>query len=415
MKRMAFYLILIMVFSAAYQSAVATKFLNSKSPGFEIDTVYDDDVFISAFKIKFDSKINGDLFSFSYEMVQTDTVAGNFMAFANSVQNLGAVTGSYRAFARSMSCNGAIGRNLLLFGQEISVGPQAHVGRGADLFGENIICQGTIDGDLSISAKNAVVSGIIGGNLTFNGDSLTINPNTTIAGNLNYSSPNRASIGEGSAISGEVTWKRDEEQKPEKEEGNAWTTLTWLISVRGYIIFSSVLWLIILILSIIPVPWWLISIFLWFTLAVSGNILIVLNKRRAWATEKILKDRLFPSMGLGFIIFFLVPVVTLILFMTAVAAPLAMILIMLFGIAMFIGGIYASLFFGRLLCKMMGAGSANAPGNLCFTIGMTIMVVLSFIPVLGYIIMMIILMTGLGALIQSYTRAGQTDTASASS
>src|SRR3989304_824663 len=74
----------------------ATRYLNSEKPDSQIDTVYDDDVFISGFKIKFDSKVNGDLFSFSYEMVQTDSINGNLNVFANSVQSLGPVAGSFR-------------------------------------------------------------------------------------------------------------------------------------------------------------------------------------------------------------------------------------------------------------------------------------------------------------------------------
>jgi hypothetical protein len=75
---------------------------------------------------------------------------------------------------------------------------------------------------------------------------------------------------------------------------------------------------------------------------------------------------------------------------------------MLFGIAIFAGGIYASLHLGRRVCGIFGSSSGNTPGYLCFTIGMTILLALSFIPVLGYIIILAALMAGLGSLAQTF-------------
>ena len=388
----------------------ATRYLNSEKPESQIDTVYDDDVFISGFKIKFDSKVNGDLFSFSYEMVQTDSINGNLNVFANSVQSLGPVAGSFRSFARSISTNSDIGRNLLLFGQEVNVGPNTHIGKNADIGGASVVFQGDVAADLKISAHMAVMSGNIGGDLNFRGDSLTVNPNTVIRGNLNYDSPARAVISEGASILGQVNWKKTEaDEEPEKESGSGfWGILTWLISVRGYLIWSIALSLVIFVFSVIPFPAWLVILTLWFSLAVSGNIAILLSRPKARATEKVLADRFFPSMGLGFILFFVTPIAVLIMFFTFVAAPLALILTMLFGTAVFAGGIYSSLYLGRRVCGFFGAGAKNTPGYLCYTVGMTILLAVSLIPVLGYLIVMVTIMAGLGSLVQTFWGHGAT-------
>jgi len=411
MKKTTLWFILILIMGLAQQPVSASIFLNTKSPGFEADTIYSDDVFLSGFQVKFDSKVYGDLFSFCYEMVQNDSVVGNYMAFAYSVKNLGSVTGSYRAFGREVSSNGEIGRNLLLCGQSIDVGTQAHVVRSADLMGENVLFLGTVDSNVSISAKHAVVSGKIGGNLNFKGDSLIINPNTYIGGNISYSSPNRVNIGQGAVINGQVDWKKAEVEIPqekEKEKG-FWTSMTWLVSLRGYAIYAMVLWILVFIVSILPIPSWLVSIILWFVLVVSGNILIAIYKSRAMATEAVLSEKLFPSMGLGFIIFFMTPIVTLILFMTVLASPLAIILMMLFGIAIFSGGIYAGLYIGRRICGLFGSGGTNTPGFLCFTVGTTVLMIVSLIPIVGYIALLVMLMAGMGAVVQSFRQKSNND------
>jgi hypothetical protein len=385
-------------------SAQATRFLNFERPGSQVDTIYDDDIFILGSKIKFDSKVDGDLFSFSFEIVQTDSIKGDLNVFAYSAQSLGPIAGSFRAFARTVSANADIQRNLLLFGQDVNVGPQTHIGKNADILGASVIFQGDIAGDLKIRAHMAVISGNIAGNLSFRGDSLAINPNTVIHGDLNYESPSRVAIAEGATIMGQTNWKKAEvSEKQEKKGGRGfWGILVWLVSVRGYLLWSIILSLVIFGFSLIPFPSWIAVPALWLILAVSGNIAILLSRRKAAATERILANRVFPSMGLGFIFFLVTPIAILGLILTIVAAPLALILTMLFGIAIFAGGIYASLHLGRRVCGIFGSSSGNTPGYLCFTIGMTILLALSFIPVLGYIIILAALMAGLGSLAQTF-------------
>lgn len=387
------------------QSAWGTKFVNFEKDASQIDTIYSDDIFISGFKIKFDSRVYGDLFAFCYEIVQSDTVDGNFMAFAQEVQNLGPVTGSFRAFARKVSCNTEIGRNLLIGGQDINIGPGARILRDADLWGEIVVFQGGTDGDLKIKSHTAVISGVVGGALYFEGDSLTINPNTVINGDLNYNSPSRATISDAVTINGEVNWKKTEESKSAKDDdGGFWAILTWIASVKGYLIWNIFSSLLVLIFILIPFPVWLVLITFWFILVAAGNLTLLITKARAYATEAVLGNRLFPSMGLGFIIFFLTPIVAIVLFFTLLLAPLAMVLSMLFGIAVFAGGIYISLYVGRRICLLFGQGAKNTPGFLCYTIGMSVLLILSLIPILGYLIILVSLLTGVGALVQTFWR-----------
>ncbi|HBC47890.1 MAG TPA: hypothetical protein DCZ43_12650, partial [candidate division Zixibacteria bacterium] len=99
MIKLAAKIVLALAICCALKPAWGTTFLNSKSPSYEVDTLYEDDVFITGARIKFDSRVYGDLFSFSYEIVQTDSVTGNFMALGYSVQNLAPVVGSFRGMA----------------------------------------------------------------------------------------------------------------------------------------------------------------------------------------------------------------------------------------------------------------------------------------------------------------------------
>ncbi len=398
MKKIFLNVALASILAAIPGNVFATQFLNPDKKGFKADSVYDDDVFIIGNELKFDSKVRGDLFVACNEMVQSEIVDGNFNNFCQSIQSLGPVGGSFRSFARYVSCNAPIGRNLIAFGQEITIGPDVVIGRDAHLFAANVDFQGDVKGDLDVSASQATFSGSVAGCFCFEGRDLVIGPDAVIQGNLIYETPEKADISSSARITGDVKWTRIERKEREQ---SGWVTFgkvfAWLISHRGYFLFMTVVSLGLFIGLAIPFPAGLSMVILWIMLAISGNILILLSKRMALRTEQNLNARLFPSLGIGFAILFLAPIVAVVLLLTIIGAPLGAVLILLFGAGSFAGGIYAALFIGRKICGLLGIGDSR-PGYLCFTIGMVILVALSFIPIIGYLLSMLVIMLGLGGL-----------------
>jgi hypothetical protein len=398
MKKIFLNLSLASIMIAIPANVLATEFLNPEDKGFIADSVYNDDVFIAGNNLKFDSKVGGDLFAACNEIVQSEAIDGNFNGFCQSIQSLGPIGGSFRFFGRFISCNAPIGRNVIAFGQEITIGPNCEIGHDAHLFAAKVNFQGRANGDLDISAGQASLLGSVAGCFCFEGGSLVIGPNAVIEGDLIYETPEKADISTSARITGEVKWTRTE--RKEREE-SGWITFgkisTWLISHRGYFLFMTVISLGLFIGSAIPFPAVMSMIILWIMLAISGNILILLSKSMALRTEQTLSARLFPSLGFGFVILLLAPIVSVVLLLTIIGAPLGAVLILLFGAGCFAGGIYASLFIGRKIFELLGI-SRGRPCYLCFTIGMVILVALSFIPIVGYLLSMLVIMTGLGGL-----------------
>lgn len=398
MKKILLNLSLASIMVAIPANVFATEFLNPEEKGFIADSVYDDDVFMTGNKIKFDSKVRGDLFTACNEIVQSETIDGNFNGLCQSFQSLGPIGGSFRFFARYISCNAPIGRNVMAFAQEITIGPNCEIGQDAHLFAAKVNFQGRANGDLDVSANQATFLGSVAGCFRFEGGSLVIGPDAVIEGDLIYETPDKADISTSAQITGEVKWTRTDR---EEREESGWVTFgkisSWLISHRGYFLFLTIISLGLFIGSAIPFPAVMSMVLLWIMLAISGNVLILLSKRMALCTEQNLSVRLFPSLGIGFVILFLAPIVAIVLLLTIIGAPLGAVLVLLFGAGCFTGGIYATLFIGRKICELLGIG-AGRPGYLCFTIGMVILVALSFIPMIGYLLSMLVIMMGLGGL-----------------
>ena len=133
--------ILILVLMA-FSIANATSFLNYSKKGFELEPVYNDDIFIVGNTIKFDSKVDGDLFAACSEVVQLGSVGGGFNAMASSIQSLGDVGGSFRAMGNEISLNAGVGRNFLVFANTVTMGPGTDIKRNLEAYCANISFQG---------------------------------------------------------------------------------------------------------------------------------------------------------------------------------------------------------------------------------------------------------------------------------
>lgn len=397
------FLILVLLPSAAF----ATKFISFGGSGFHADTVYDDDIFIKGQKIKMDSRINGDLFAFCQEIVLTDSISGSFNSFSESVQVLGPVANSFRGFGYKVTCNAPIGRNVLiktLFpGNNVTIGPQAIIGKNGDIFCAKLVFKGDVKGNLRIKSDNTVISGRIGGDLEFEGGTLTIGSDAVIDGDVIYKSSSKAEINKSALIKGEINW---EELEADADDDESWLSflkfIAWFFSFRGYLLLVMMVSLSTLIFSVIPFPTWGLILFYSIIMLVSGNILLMLTKEKAKETLSLLDARFFPSLGLGFIIFFVAPLISMVIIFTFVGAPLGIAILLVFGVAAFAGSVYACAFFGRMIWGFLGGKTESYPGYWHYSFGVLLIILLSYIPVFGYLLITMVFMTGLGGFAQSF-------------
>lgn len=393
MRRTTRAMILILLFAG--NTAQATRFIACKGSDSVIDTEFVDDVFLEGNTIRLDGKVRGDLYVACNELVLSDSVSGNLSTACKSIQILGPIGRSFLGFAYSVACNAPVERNFVAFARYIVIGPEVTIGLDASLFSETVVFQGNVAGDLKINADRGAVSGRVEGDLNFKGNVLTISSDAVINGDLIYCSPEKADL-EGTVIKGEIKWTQCVVE--DKEETSATKMLGWLVSHRGYFLFLTIYSLLMFIVSAIPFPNILVIIGLSVTLLLSGNLFILFTKSLCSRTEKVLNKRTFPSMGVGFAIILLSPFLTLVLLLSIFGAPLGAVVILIFGVACFAGFIYASLFLGRKICLLLRIGSKSSAGYGCYSLGVVILVILTSMPVVGYILSLLVTMLGLGGL-----------------
>ena len=109
---------------------------------------------------------------------------------------------------------------------------------------------------------------------------------------------------------------------------------------------------------------------------------------------RTLREQRWVSLGVGFVAAVLTPVVTAILFATVLGIPLALILAAVYPILLYWGRIFALHRLGEALCRLFRA--SPRPG-WALVLGLVVYGLLALIPVLGWLVILVVVLSGLGA------------------
>jgi hypothetical protein len=207
-----------------------------------------------------------------------------------------------------------------------------------------------------------IVSNKVGAQLDAAVRSLRLTSNAEIAGDVNYYSRRQAEVEPGARIAGKLVHNpppRLPQPSPERIFV-FFTGLGLFILLTG---FASTLILGLLSLHYLP--------------------------KYHQAAADILRTRPWASLGLGFVAAIVIPVVCAILFSIVLTIPIAVILAAAFGILLFWARIFV---ISRLGEAIMGPKKGWA-----FLLGLVLYYVIAFTPIVGWIFVVLVILSGLGA------------------
>ena len=107
-----------------------------------------------------------------------------------------------------------------------------------------------------------------------------------------------------------------------------------------------------------------------------------------------LGERPWTSLGIGFIAVVVVPVVCTLLFATVLAIPLGLILLVAFFILLYWSRIYAISRIGESILARLRPASSRASA---FVLGLFVYYILAVIPFIGWLVVPLVILFGLGA------------------
>lgn len=328
----------------------------------------DRDYFAVAERIEIAGTINGDAHVLARHIVISGTINGDLLASGATVEVPGTVAHNARILAGRATIGGQIGRNLTVTAATLIVSPQATISGAFVGGGSTVRIHAPIARNLTIAGRDVTLGGSVGGNVNAAVAQLTIDSTAHIAGPISYLGDTAPTIHPQAQVGGPVTPRR-------------FATL----HVPGTDDVETI-W-----------PW--IGIGLLFISALStllaGLALLIIFPRAMDRSVSQLQERALGAGGLGLLLCLAAPFALVLLLLTLVGIPLAVVLGALFLVILYLGRIVAMTWVGRLLL----AGRAQPVGaRLAFLLGLVVYYGLRLIPIVGGFVGLAATCLGLGAI-----------------
>ena len=329
----------------------------------------DDTLVVFADSVRISGTITGDLIVFARNVDIQGTVQGNVISFGQRIEVSGNVGGDIFAFGQSIRTDGQIGQNLWGFGQTVTVGKDALLNHDATIFANNSYLDGDISRDALIRSATLDAGGRIGRDLSYAGGALSIHAPSVIGRNLDSmtKSEKEVKIDPGVTIGGK---KKLEFLKTHPSQYG-----TFSFYAKQALRIGAAFFMGFLLCWVIP-----------------GMRRISLSSGRA----------LLNSGGIGFLAAVAAPIAAIILAITLIGIPVALLLVVLWLLGLYLAKI--------VIAKCIGSAILGSESNglsstlLPLLLGLVIVIIAVNLPYIGGVLNFLLMITGLGALVLAVYR-----------
>lgn len=324
--------------------------------------VIDETIFAAGRTIDINSEVNGDIFCAGQNVNISGTVNGDVICAAQNLRISGTVNGDVRLAGQTVSIGANVTGNATVASQTFTLESDGNVGGDVSLGSGDAHLNGEVGRDLAAAGANVTLSGSVGRNVKGTFDNLALSDTAQVSGNINYTSINELNQATGAEVGGSV-----DRTVPEQRENKFAVKWGWFLYVLLAMLFTSVMLVV-------------------FFPQVYRNV-----------TERAM-PRPWKAMLTGLIASFAVPVLFVLLCITIIGLPLAFLLFFLWIVLLILSGTFTAYYIGRLALN----GVQNTIGIMAG--GSVLLLILYFIPIIGFFALIFSLWTGTGMLLLELMR-----------
>ena len=326
------------------------------------DEVIEHMVIVSGSTVNIAGTIDGDVYCAGQNITISGKVTGDVLCVGQTVTVEGSVDGNVRLAGQTVIINGAVSKSASVAAQSLTVGKDSVITRDLASASQRSTIVGTIQRDTAIAGSNVLISGKIGRNVSGEIENLTIGSGGAINGNVDYASKNDPVIDKGGVITGKVT------RTPLPERAK------WPANIP---FAFTVLWFVYIYLAMLAL-----------SLVVAGLMPRVLNT----AADTTMKH-LGRTVLVGLIAAIVVPLLIFALLVSAIGAPIALVLLLGWMLILLLSGPFAAYLLGRLMIRK------PQRALLVMLAGASVLLVTYFIPLVGFIMVIAASLFGIGMIL----------------
>ncbi len=298
-------------------------------------------------------------------MAETVTINGevgeDLHALAGTVDVHGEVVGDLRLVAGTVVIAGKVNGNVAVLANELKILSTAEVSGEVMFFGASAVISGSVGKDIIGQTDTIRIDSTVLGEVKVKTRELSLGDKANIAGNLSYTSPNEVVRSSNAIVGGSLSRSQD--------------TLVMENPVR---------------LAAIPFLITLFGALVWLLLFKSFITKISLDSKNHGLR------RIF--IGFGFI--FLVPITAVIMLFSTLGSMLGLLLLFSYGAFIIFAWLISGILLGSFVSTYLNRN--QAPSVFHIVVGVLILHILIYIPIVGPLILLVLMLLTVGLLAEKF-------------
>ncbi|WKB53347.1 bactofilin family protein [Eleftheria terrae] len=333
------------------------------------------DVYAAAARVRLSQAVAGDAFLAGASVRIDEPVSGDAAIAAAELQAGAAVGRDLRVAAGRAYIDSRIGGDAHLVAGQVALGPGTEVGGRTWLTAGEVLLGGKLGGDVKIYAGTVRIGGDIAGDVHVTARRVRVLPGARIGGSLSYASAREIEVDPGAQVRGRTV----------REPGGLPGGDPTAPGLPG--LLAALAWL-----------GWLLG------LVILGTGWVLLFPQAAHAAQQRLLQSPWRSLLLGAVLFCATPVLAVLLMASIVGAPLALVLLAAYLLALLAGYLVVAGLLGDHIAQALRQGGAlTPPWRIAgLALALLLLALVTWLPVLGGLTALLALMWGLGGLAARY-------------
>jgi cytoskeletal protein CcmA (bactofilin family) len=330
----------------------------------------DETMIVNADTVRVDGVVNGDLIVLLAErLILRGEVKGNVFSSARTIEVSGKVEGNLHAIGEKVRLDGEVGGNMYSASELLTLAEDATVKRDATHAAGGATIEGRVERDLFMVGHWLDVRGNVARNVGARADRVSLLDGARVGGDVDatFWDKSEVEVAPGAEVGGEV--------RSSVHEG--WRE-TWY---SHYADGGFYVWLVIRLGA-----------------AFALGLLLHFLAPRLFDVQLTSGGDFARSIGVGFLVLVATPIALLLIGITLLGIPIAVIGLAAFLSALYISGIVIAALVGSQITKPRS--DTLGPFAAALLAGLAIVIVASELPLLGGPVRFVVVLTGLGLLVQ---------------
>jgi hypothetical protein len=319
--------------------------------------------------------VDGDAFLAGGRVETAAEVKGDLVAAGGEVSIGGGVGDDLYAAGGQVRIDAIVSGNARVAGGDVALGPATVVVGALTATGGRLRFEGNAHQYLRASGGSVHIDGVVQGDAEVSAEEITIGPHTRIAGKLVARTSRMPTVPAGAQIAGGIEFQQADVGHvigADDDDG---------IESVAHGVGSF---------------FWMLGVF------VAGALFMLAFPGYSARAARWIGQEPLRSLGLGFVILVSLPVLTLLLAITIIGLPLALIVGMLYLLLLFLGWVTAAMFVGQKLLGWVRRDSTTETTGrrlLALLAAVLALWAVGFVPILGFWVRFAALLLGIGALV----------------